>query len=285
MQQNNQEIEMYKWTQIRKIGKYGYQIIIGICISLSCTVAEKNENLPIESSIFNFLDIKVPQVATEKIPTSLKNRLKNDSKDNYGIDISYYQGSIMEKLPAHSDSIQFAICKATQGTQYVDPMFKTNWREIQQKGLLRGAYHFYDCSQDPKAQAQHFYTVIKDIKPYDIAPILDIEQGGLVKGQTALELQKQIKNFLEELEKLSGRKPIIYSDYAFIQEYITDAKFSKYDLWLAEYSGHQAPLIPNVWKQKGYLIWQRSDNYHAFSTQIDLDISAVPLKNMVDLNE
>jgi lysozyme len=160
-------------------------------------------------------------------------------------------------------------------------MFRTNWNEIPRLGFIRGTYHFFDCSEDAKAQAHHFSMMIPDIKDYDIAPILDIEQGGLTKGSTAKSVQQQAKTFLSEVEALTGRRPIIYSDYAFFQQYMNDPYFAKYNLWLAEYSGNATPLIPNAWKDKGYLVWQRSDSYSVQSTKSDLDMIAGSLKKII----
>ena len=87
--------------------------------------------------------------------------------------------------------------------------------------------------------------------------------------------------FLEVLEKTTGRKPILYTDYAFAQQYITESKFAEYDLWLAEYSGATQPRIPTVWKDKGYKIWQKSDAYSIYSETTDFDEYRGALINLV----
>ena len=56
-----------------------------------------------------------------------------------GIDVSHHQGNInWSKVPS-----AFAYLKATEGEQFVDHAFKTNWKGAQSKGILVGAYHFF----------------------------------------------------------------------------------------------------------------------------------------------
>ena len=188
----------------------------------------------------------------------------------YGIDISHYQGNIIEKLN-NSDSIHFIFCKATQGQHYVDPYFRINWREAKEKKIIRGTYHFYDCRIPPKVQAEHFYNTVGTIEDGDIAPVLDIEAGSMHPSVSAEQMVKDIQVFLKTIESKFNRKPILYTNYSFAQEHFKDPKFAEYKLWLAEYSKAKEPIIPDTWKEKGYFIWQKSADYHAHSTQLDFD--------------
>src|SRR5437867_1330928 len=63
-----------------------------------------------------------------------------------GIDVSHYQGAINWDDVA-SGGISFAYIKATEGTNFVDPLFAQNWAGAEAAGLRRGAYHFFTlCS-------------------------------------------------------------------------------------------------------------------------------------------
>ncbi len=190
----------------------------------------------------------------------------------YGIDVSHWNGDIVADIDK-MDDLTFGICKATQGISYVDPDFAQNFKTLQQKGLIFGAYHFYISSDDPKTQADHYYhTIAGDDKPLQMACIVDIEAGSIdKKGITAEAIQKDLFTFLDHIESLSGRTPIIYTGYSFANEYLTDTKLSKYPLWLAEYSGGQSPMIPTVWKDKGYMIWQKTDRHDLNSNEVDYD--------------
>jgi len=261
-------------------------LLIGTSVFTACQLNKTNKLS--EESVFNEL-MSIDSVTTEKatpktsqIPPAIQQKLDDPATEHYGIDISHFQGGIVSLLSKNNDSLKFIICKATQGITYIDPMFKTNWNEIHQNGFIRGAYHFYECKDDPIAQAKHFISMIKGIQSYDIPPILDIEQGSLTKGSTAEQIQSDALKFMEEVERATGRKPIIYSDYGFFQKYFTDAKFAQYKLWIAEYTNAPAPRIPTVWEKVGYLVWQKSANYHADSKQIDLDVVKGSLKKLIE---
>ncbi|MEM9337313.1 MAG: GH25 family lysozyme [Bacteroidota bacterium] len=213
---------------------------------------------------------------------------KNDPSDlfsstanhHYGIDISHFQGDVM-KVYQKSDSLRFVICKATQGADYVDPDFKNNWNEIKAQGLIRGTYHFYMCSDDPVKQAENFANTVQDISSLDIAPILDIEQGSMTSTVSGSQMEKDILVFLKSVENRLNRKPMIYTDYDFAQQYLKNPEFADYNLWLAEYSGAVQPLVPDIWKEKGIKIWQKSDTYYAYSRALDLDEYSGDLRNIV----
>lgn len=198
----------------------------------------------------------------------------------YGLDISSYQGNLVTLLNSGTN-LHFIFCKATQGITYTDPDFRTNWNTITQKGFIRGAYHFYMCDDDPVAQARHFAGQIEDIQPGDMAPVLDIEQGSMTPTTNATQMQNDILTFLTEVQKLTGRQPIIYTDYAFANQYLKQSALQNYDLWLAEYSGAAQPKVPVLWKNKGYKIWQRSDSYSIDSEQTDYDVYYGSLNDLV----
>lgn len=265
---------------------------IHICILLVTLLffsCKQKQNTPAsKDSVFDSIMPFKPIVTDveakiDHVPLAIQKKLNNGDFEHYGIDISHYQGDISKVLSKNPDSLKFIICKATQSTGYVDPMFRTNWSNIKQGGFIRGAYHFYDCSKDAKAQAAHFGQMISDIKDYDISPILDIEQGSLVSGIDAEKIENDALTFLKEIERITNRKPIIYSDYGFFQEYFTNTEFANYRLWLAEYSKGVNPKIPNIWEQKGFSIWQKSSSYKTNSTQTDFDVVRGSLKKIVKL--
>lgn len=229
-------------------------------------------------------------VGFEKDEKEVKKDLSNEvrihklfnstSTTHYGIDISHFQGDLMQVINPR-DSIKFIICKATQGTTFLDPKFRSNWREIRDKGFIRGTYHFYDCSADPIAQADFFCRQIEDIEATDIPPILDIEQGSMTKGVSSKQMEQDILNFLKRVEQNIKRKPMVYTNFEFAQQNLKNPLLADYSLWLAEYNKQPTPLVPNLWQQKGFKIWQRSASYDAFSRQMDLDVMFGSIKNIV----
>ncbi|MBI3647932.1 MAG: hydrolase, partial [Actinobacteria bacterium] len=58
-----------------------------------------------------------------------------------GIDVSHWQGKI-DWTKVAADGVTFAIVKATEGRNYVDPMYATNAAGATANGIAVGAYHF-----------------------------------------------------------------------------------------------------------------------------------------------
>lgn len=202
-------------------------------------------------------------------------------KTIYGVDLSQWNGDEVAEI-GPEDSLTFIICKATEGIGYKDPDFKTNMNTIRSKNAVSGCYHFYHSNEDPVKQAQFFWNTVSQAEVPQIAPVVDIEQGSLPSKNagTAAQIQSNLKLFIEELKKLSGREPILYTGEAFGAQYLNDAYFANYRLWLAEYTGARQPIIPPTWKEKGCFIWQKKDNYTINSTQTDFDVYVGKLSDL-----
>ena len=190
----------------------------------------------------------------------------------YGIDVSRWNGNILDNsLP---DSVTFVISKASEGLTITDPKFAENWREVKEKNLKRGAYHFYIVGDNPIQQAEFFWQHIQDLDSTDFPPILDIERGSVKSGETLdkISFQVELLTCLQHLEKLSGKKPIVYSSTSFLEDNITHQNFVDYPLWIASYTEGKEPVLPVLWKEKGFYIWQRSSSYTLKSSHMDLDV-------------
>jgi len=242
---------------------------------VSVMYSELQKGSQSHSSLLQTLDTEIKTTTQElehDIFNSVDERFANEEKSltRHGIDISHYQGNLLKQLPK-SVNLEFVITKATQGADYIDPDFHNNWREIREKSLIRGAYHFYDSGADALVQAKHFTKVLKDWDNKDMAPILDIEQGSLNDSIKPAELQRDLSIYLNHIEDRFGKRPIIYTSYAFAQEYLNNETFSRYPLWLAEYT-KSPPKVPDVWKSTGFKFWQKSQSYHLESEQVDFDL-------------
>ena len=227
--------------------------LIALTLAYSCDFFEKEKK--------DTQQKKVDQKTTEKVKEEPKAEVVVNTKPAFGVDISAYQGNEVDALDKSKDSLDFIICKATQGATFIDPMFKSNWKNIKEKGFIRGAYHFYNSRDNPIAQAQFFVSMIKDIKPTDLPPIIDVEEGGIDKGQSVDQIQLSILTLLKEVEKMLNVKPIIYTDTNFGDKYLNNPEFANYPLWIADYESEKEPKLPNTWKEKGYILWQKSDTY------------------------
>lgn len=198
--------------------------------------------------------------------------VSNGSLFLYGIDISSYQGNEIEFLLSKQDSLSFVICRATLGITFTDQDFANNWKLIPQNGFARGAYHFYECDDDPKKQAQHFLSVVGTYMPGDLPPILDFEQAGLAGVTDKQKIQNDLLTFLSTVEAATGRTPMIYVSPDFCDSYLSDTAFAKYPLYVADYSGTKEPVTPAVWKHSQWVFWQKSDTVHVDGNQNDFDV-------------
>ncbi len=141
------------------------------------------------------------------------------------------------------------IHKASQGGSVVDQMYATRRKLAVADGLLWGAYHFFDFTASPQAQADHFLSVAAPDS--NTLVCLDWENIGSKEPSAA-----RAKSFLEEIENKIGRKAVIYSgNVAKEQVGGVDAYFGSHRLWLCQYSTEwkvqESWQYPWLWQQNG----------------------------------
>ena len=61
-----------------------------------------------------------------------------EAGERYGVDVSNHQGDVDWERVA-DDGIEFAYIKATEGRDFLDARFATNWSEAGRRGIDRGA--------------------------------------------------------------------------------------------------------------------------------------------------
>ncbi|MGH1386911.1 glycoside hydrolase family 25 protein [Kordia sp.] len=249
-------------------------LVLGLIIFLSIHII--NHNPQIDTETKELAEIK-PVALNFQTTTSKDYSGKNIQ---YGLDISDYNGDIVSLLNTR-DSLHFVICKATQGNYYTDPDFASNWKQLKEKGIIRGAYHFYDAEVPPILQAKYFLNVIGELEDHDIAPIVDIEELGLNGEEISkTTLQRDLVLFLQYVTAKTTRSPIIYVDTAFANYYLHNKEFANYRLYLASWTQDDFPELPTTWQEKGLFLWQKSDSYHFENTIDDLDVFFGDLKEL-----
>lgn len=178
-----------------------------------------------------------------------------------GIDVSYAQGKIDWSAVTNS-TIKFACSKTSEGASGVDSQFNNNWKPIKESGIIRGAYHFARPDGDPNdavLEATHFVNNIKDLTIEDFLA-LDIEVSK-IQGSQFVEW---VLAWIETVELKTGKMPFIYTGGPFFNQYAgkvsSDVKerFKKYPLWLAAYVKDPNKFVPEIWKESGWTIWQKS---------------------------
>jgi len=175
-----------------------------------------------------------------------------------GVDVSRWQ-KLVDWAAVKADGITFAFCKATESTNVVDPFLDENWAGMKAAGVIRGVYHFFRPAQDARAQAAHFAKSVP-LEAGDLPPVADIEAHDNMDN---LSLIKRAEIFLLEVERLTGRKPILYTGAGFWNGHMVDRAgnpppwAANYALWVANYTAAAQPLVPKGWKT--WTFWQYTD--------------------------
>ncbi len=124
--------------------------------------------------------------------------------------------------------------------------------------LIRGVYWEFDPGLDPTKQADAFYKLVTDAKwagkkygePGDLPLVLQVMQAG---GLGRDDLIRAVKVCLDQLEKNSGRIPILYTTPDFWNKYMVDGQgnapewTSYYPLWVRDPASKGTPQLPIGW--------------------------------------
>ena len=149
-----------------------------------------------------------------------------------GIDVSNWQGYINYE-EVRNDGIQIVYIKASQGTNIKDAYFNINYENAKANGLSVGFYHYLTARNTEEAQdeAEFFVSNIKGLN-VDCRLAMDFEY---FDGLSITEINEISEVFLEEVERLSGKEVIIYSD-AYNAAYTFSSELAeRYPIWVADY--------------------------------------------------
>jgi lysozyme len=166
-----------------------------------------------------------------------------------GIDVSQHQGAIDWRAVAAS-GVRFAYIKASEGGDYRDPMFATNWRNAARAGLKRGAYHFFTLCRSGRAQAANFIAAVPR-DPDALPPAVDLEHMGPCRhGPTTQDAAGEIAAYADEIEAHYGVRPILYTSAPFDAAHLKGV-FAQERFWVR--SLYQWP----GYRRTQWIIWQR----------------------------
>ena len=145
---------------------------------------------------------------------------------------------------------QFIIIKAGEGLK--DYKSQDYVKTAKDNGLLVGTYWYYrqviswggqDIWCEPKKQAQMYFEATKG-NEQEIPPALDIEKYGNPYFRA-----DDIHTCLEEIKRLFGRIPMIYTGYYIWRDNVKSPAWSiNYPLWIARYCDTSNLVIPPPFK-------------------------------------
>src|SRR5260221_9542509 len=179
-----------------------------------------------------------------------------------GIDVSKYEGSI-DWNKVKGAGIGFGIARVSDGLNYPDATFDTNWAGMKSAGVVRGAYQYFEPAQDPIAQADMLLQHIGTMGTGDLPPFIDVETMG---GVSASAVTVAVNKWLAHVEAATGRKALVYTGPSFWNG-LSDPTVTA-DLWIANWQV-TCPSVPAAWAS--WKFWQ----YTATGT-----VSGVPVSNM-----
>lgn len=195
----------------------------------------------------------------------------------YGYDVSSYQ-----KVGTGDSAKNFLICKATEGTGYVDKLCDKHYQRAKKQGKLLSHYHFArpdlnKGTDGAKKEAQFFVNNCKNYFGESI-PVLDWEQPGTT-GQVSWA-----KAWLDEVYRLTSVRPLIYMSASVVNGNNWSSISSNYGLWIAGYPAaynKKNPPTPTVkampyktGKWSFWAIWQ----YSSGAGTLDYDIANMDAK-------
>lgn len=184
-----------------------------------------------------------------------------------GHDISSHQRAV-DWAKAKGAGARFVYVKATESTAYRNPYFDAQYAGAGAAGLLRGAYHFaLPDKGSGKAQAAHF---VRNGGRWSadgrtLPPALDMEYNPYDSRHRCYGLSKAgtvawIRAFSDEVDRLTGRRPVIYTTTHWWNLCTggSGAFAADHALWIARYRTSDAGTLPTGWPS--WTFWQYADS-------------------------
>ncbi|MEU2126392.1 glycoside hydrolase family 25 protein [Nocardia niwae] len=191
-----------------------------------------------------------------------------------GPDVSSWQhtdGSLIDWFAVKRSGHNFAMVKATEGLNYINPYFVPDSLLMRAAGMARGTYHYARPNLPPEPQATMYAAVVLGQNgPLDLPPVLDLENTG---GLGPAALIDWTHRYLNTVEALTGRVPILYTYPNFWHTAMADtAEFAEYPLWIADYRGNAQPEVPGGWST--WTFWQTTDSgaIPGIAGRVDLNV-------------
>ncbi|CAM5356655.1 lysozyme [Streptomyces aurantiogriseus] len=180
-----------------------------------------------------------------------------------GHDVSSHQKNV-DWARAKAEGAGFVYVKATESTAYRNPYFRQQYDGAHAVGLIRGAYHFaLPDKGSGTAQAAHFVRNggAWSADGRTLPPALDVEYNPYDRTQKCYGLSKAemvawIKAFSDEVHRLTGRRPVIYTTTHWWNACTggSSAFAADHPLWIARYGSPDAGTLPAGWSS--WTFWQ-----------------------------
>ena len=170
-----------------------------------------------------------------------------------GLDGSHHQGPI-DWPAAAKDGQRFAYIKATEGGDFKDPRFQSNWSAAKQSGLAFGAYHFFTFCKPGAEQARNFTSAVPD-DAAALPPVVDFEFVGNCAARPPQDvLLKELTAYTDIVRAKYHKEPMLYVTRAAYARYL-EGQGGRYRLWVRDVFRRPGRIDAHEWT-----IWQYADN-------------------------
>lgn len=193
--------------------------------------------------------------------------IKIEAEEEEGIDVSEWQGSINFNEVVNA-GIESVYIKATEGFDYYDPYYRSNYENAKANGINIGFYHYLTAQTTAEAyeQADFFVSAISG---------LDVQMKFALDYEEFYQLDKnEISDialaFMNRVRELTGEECVMYVSAYYANHYFRE-DVSTYALWVAEW-GVSQPYLSGPWYS--YDGWQYSDRglVRGINTYVDRDL-------------
>jgi GH25 family lysozyme M1 (1,4-beta-N-acetylmuramidase) len=193
-----------------------------------------------------------------------------------GIDI-YHKNKIENWDKIKDSGIDFIIHKCTQGSEFVDHLFKERQKEARKRNLFIGSYHFagkgfldakgklYFVAQDPIVEADLY---IKNADP---------KEGELLILDWEIEYKDPVKwcsTFIQHVFEKTRIKPFLYTNDARAIKYPWP---SNWKFWIARYPKNDNGTMQTEPSFKNWSLWQFSSKGKVDGIAGNVDLNYTPL--------
>ena len=158
-----------------------------------------------------------------------------------GIDISSYQGVIIDFKKVKESGVEIVYIKATEGVTFDSPGFGLQYAQARAAGLKIGFYH-YMRANDPEEEAKHFIKATDGLH-VDCKYVIDIEQ---MESQTVAKVSENVRKFADYMIS-QGKEVAIYTGDSFYANNLNSI-VKNIPIWIA----HYGVIRPNIDNYVGF---------------------------------
>ncbi|HVV64146.1 MAG TPA: GH25 family lysozyme [Rhizomicrobium sp.] len=157
-----------------------------------------------------------------------------------GIDVSHHQGTIdWARLPAQK--VRFVYLKASEGADWIDPVFARNLAAAPSHRIALGAYHYFTLCASGAAQAANFLRAVSAVRALSLPPAVDLEfVGNCAARPPRARLIRELDVFAASVRAATGGELVLYVSRPFFEQYISNTPFAAAPLWVRNLPGETA---------------------------------------------